>query len=65
MDSTKQAITSDSSPILQMSNLNVYYGESHIIRDLDISVPLGRMVCLIGRNGVGKNYSVKNYYGTA
>ena len=63
MDSTKQAITSDSSPILQMSNLNVYYGESHIIRDLDISVPLGRMVCLIGRNGVGKTTLLKTIMG--
>ncbi len=63
MDSTKQAIPSDSSPILQMSNLNVYYGESHIIRDLDISVPLGRMVCLIGRNGVGKTTLLKTIMG--
>ena len=40
--------------ILKISGLNVYYGESHIIRDVDLHIPQGEMICLIGRNGVGK-----------
>ena len=36
--------------LLKASNVNVYYGESHILRDVDLHVPKGDMVCLIGRN---------------
>ncbi len=49
--------------MLQVSNLNVYYGESHILRDVDLSVPAGQMVCLIGRNGVGKTTLLKTIMG--
>ena len=49
--------------MVQVSHLNVYYGESHILRDVDISVPAGQMVCLIGRNGVGKTTLLKTIMG--
>ena len=49
--------------MLRVSNLNVYYGESHILRDVDLSVPSGQMVCLIGRNGVGKTTLLKTIMG--
>jgi urea transport system ATP-binding protein len=49
--------------MLQISNLNVYYGESHILRNVDLSVPKGQMVCLIGRNGVGKTTLLKTIMG--
>jgi urea transport system ATP-binding protein len=49
--------------MLQVSNLNVYYSESHILRDVDLSVPSGEMVCLIGRNGVGKTTLLKTIMG--
>jgi urea transport system ATP-binding protein len=49
--------------MLQVSNLNVYYGESHILREVDLSVPAGQMVCLIGRNGVGKTTLLKSIMG--
>ena len=49
--------------MLRVSNLNVYYGESHILRDVDLSVPGGQMVCLIGRNGVGKTTLLKTIMG--
>jgi urea transport system ATP-binding protein len=49
--------------MLQVSNLNVYYGESHILRDVDLSVPTGEMICLIGRNGVGKTTLLKSIMG--
>jgi urea transport system ATP-binding protein len=49
--------------MLQISGLNVYYGESHILRDVDLSVPEGKMVCLIGRNGVGKTTLMKTIMG--
>ncbi|MEB3175440.1 MAG: urea ABC transporter ATP-binding subunit UrtE [Cyanobacteriota bacterium] len=49
--------------MLQVSNLNVYYGESHILRNVDLSVQPGEMVCLIGRNGVGKTTLMKTIMG--
>jgi urea transport system ATP-binding protein len=51
------------SKMLQISGLNVYYGESHILRDVDLSVPTGQMICLIGRNGVGKTTLLKTIMG--
>jgi len=53
----------DPQAILQVSGLNVYYGESHILRDVDLSVAPGEMVCLIGRNGVGKTTLLKTVMG--
>ncbi|MBD2438362.1 urea ABC transporter ATP-binding subunit UrtE [Nostoc sp. FACHB-110] len=49
--------------MLKISNLNVYYGESHILRNVDLTVPSGQMVCLIGRNGVGKTTMLKTIMG--
>ena len=49
--------------MLRVANLNVYYGESHILRNVDLSVPSGQMVCLIGRNGVGKTTLLKTIMG--
>ena len=37
--------------LLEIQGLNTFYGESHILRDVDLSVKSGEMVCLIGRNG--------------
>ena len=49
--------------MLKVSDLNVYYGESHILRGVDLSVNAGQMVCLIGRNGVGKTTMLKTLMG--
>ncbi|MEB3295313.1 MAG: urea ABC transporter ATP-binding subunit UrtE, partial [Synechococcales bacterium] len=50
-------------PTLQISDLNVFYGESHILRNVDLTVLPGQMVCLIGRNGVGKTTMLKTIMG--
>ncbi|MCT0207265.1 urea ABC transporter ATP-binding subunit UrtE [Synechococcus sp. CS-1332] len=50
-------------PLLQVSDLNVYYGESHILRNVDLTIHEGKMVCLIGRNGVGKTTFLKTIIG--
>ncbi len=49
--------------MLRINDINVYYGESHILRDVDLSVGRGQMVCLIGRNGVGKTTLLKSIMG--
>jgi urea transport system ATP-binding protein len=59
----RQATINQTDLMLRVSNLNVYYGESHILRDVDLSIPSGQMVCLIGRNGVGKTTFLKTIMG--
>jgi urea transport system ATP-binding protein len=54
---------SETTPMLSIQDLNVYYGESHILRDVDLNVTAGKMVCLIGRNGVGKTTLLKAIMG--
>jgi len=49
--------------ILKATGINVYYGEGHILRDVDLQIPQGEMVCLIGRNGVGKTTFLKTLIG--
>ena len=55
--------TLSTAPTLKISGLNVYYGESHILRNVDMTIPQGKMVCLIGRNGVGKTTLLKTVMG--
>lgn len=49
--------------MLHVSNLDVFYGESHILRQVDLKVNPGEIVCLIGRNGVGKTTLLKTIMG--
>ncbi len=49
--------------MLKIDKLNVYYGESHILRDVDLEVRAGEVVCLMGRNGVGKTTLLKTVTG--
>ena len=49
--------------LMEMRGLNTYYGESHILRDVDLTLKAGEMVCLIGRNGVGKTTLLKSLIG--
>ena len=51
------------SNILELRGLNVFYGESHILRNVDLSVRSRSMTCLIGRNGVGKTTLLKTIVG--
>ena len=49
--------------LLEVKSLNTYYGESHILRDVDLTLKSGEMICLIGRNGVGKTTLLKSLIG--
>lgn len=40
--------------MLHIEHLNQYYGESHTLWDIDLTVAKGKCTCLMGRNGVGK-----------
>jgi len=45
--------------ILEVENLNVHYGDFHVLRDVSLSMESGEVVALLGRNGVGKTTLVK------
>jgi len=45
--------------MLSVSGLNQYYGGSHILRDVNLTVPGGACTVLLGRNGVGKTTLLK------
>src|SRR5689334_344944 len=49
--------------MLSVSNLNQYYGGSHILRDLSFEVPAGKVTALLGRNGVGKTTLLRTLMG--
>jgi urea transport system ATP-binding protein len=40
--------------MLQLRGLNQFYGESHTLWDIDLTIPEGACTCVMGRNGVGK-----------
>src|SRR6185503_12589267 len=49
--------------MLSVSNLNQYYGGSHILRNLSFEIPPGKVTTLLGRNGVGKTTLLKTLMG--
>lgn len=51
------------SPILEAENLNTYYGRSHILFDVSLSIDQGETVCLMGRNGAGKTTTFRSIMG--
>ena len=49
--------------MLNVNNLNTYYGQSHVLRDVSISVNKGEVVVLLGPNGHGKSTLLKSICG--
>jgi len=49
--------------MLEIRGLNVAYGESQVLWDVSLEVPAGEVVCLMGRNGVGKTTLLKSIMG--
>lgn len=50
-------------PLLAVSNLEAWYGESHILHGVNFEVQPGEVVTLLGRNGVGKTTTLKSIMG--
>jgi branched-chain amino acid transport system ATP-binding protein len=46
--------------MLEVENVNSFYGKAHVLRDLTLSVPHGNVVALLGRNGAGKTTTMKS-----
>ena len=49
--------------MIEISNLNQFYGGSHTLWDVDLTVPTGSRTCLMGRNGMGKTTLFKSLIG--
>lgn len=49
--------------MLLIQHASVNYGESKILRDINMEVPDGQVICLMGRNGVGKTTLIKSIMG--
>jgi len=49
--------------ILTIKDLHSYYGESHVLQSVDLSLAQGELVCLLGRNGVGKSTTLMSIIG--
>ncbi|WP_290819252.1 ABC transporter ATP-binding protein [Halovivax sp.] len=53
-------MSDDGDPFLDVEDVHTYYGESHILQGVDLTVEEGEIVALIGRNGVGKTTTLRS-----
>ena len=49
--------------MLEIRNVNQYYGGSHILRDVNLKAEIGKVTVILGRNGVGKTTLLKSLMG--
>ena len=49
--------------LLEVKELNTFYDQSHILQGISLGVDQGEIVCLLGRNGVGKSTTLKSIIG--
>ena len=49
--------------LLEVHDLNTYYGMSHVLQGISLIVNQGEMVTLLGRNGMGKSTTLKSIMG--
>ncbi len=49
--------------LLEVSRINSYYGDSHILFDVSLNVARNEVVALLGRNGAGKSTTLKSLMG--
>ena len=49
--------------VLRIANLHAWYGESHVLHGVDLTVQKGEVVTLLGRNGAGRTSTLKSVLG--
>jgi branched-chain amino acid transport system ATP-binding protein len=49
--------------MLEINDLHSYYGDAHILRGVNMKVPKGKVVALLGRNGMGKTTLIRSIMG--
>ena len=50
-------------PLLELSHVETYYDDSHVLFDLSLTIYAGEVVCLLGRNGAGKTTTIRTIVG--
>ena len=55
--------TNGSAALLRLDGVNTYYGQMHILQDLQLEVGEGELVCLLGGNASGKSTTLKTILG--
>jgi branched-chain amino acid transport system ATP-binding protein len=50
-------------PLVRVEGVHTYYGKSHILHGVSLTVGAGEVVGLLGRNGVGKSTTLKSIMG--
>lgn len=54
---------SERQPVLEFKGVDTHYGAAHILKDVDIEIYPGEMVCLLGGNASGKTTTLKTILG--
>jgi branched-chain amino acid transport system ATP-binding protein len=49
--------------LLTVRGLEAWYGESHVLHGVDLRVAAGEMICILGRNGMGKTTTLRTIMG--
>ena len=57
------AVPANGQDLLRLSGVHAYYGESHILHGVDLTVRRGEVVTLLGRNGSGRTTTLKAILG--
>ena len=52
-----------SEPLLSVRGVHTYYGDSYVLHGLSLELQLGRIICILGRNGMGKTTLIRTVGG--
>ena len=58
-----QGLSESLKAALRLTGVQAYYGESHILHGVDLTVRRGEVVTLLGRNGAGRTTTIKSILG--
>ena len=50
-------------PLLRLEGVNTFYGQMHILQDVNLEIGAGELVCLLGGNASGKSTTLKTILG--
>jgi branched-chain amino acid transport system ATP-binding protein len=56
-------MSTNGQPLLRLEGVNTYYGQMHILQDVNLDVREGELVCLLGGNASGKSTTLKTILG--